>query len=99
MEWGHIDFDLDMFTITGDPKTATKNNEQRLIPLFKPFKRLLPEMLAALPAPPQPTDKVFKVKSCRKAFETACRALGLAHYQPHHTWRRYFISHCIPQPL
>lgn len=95
LEWQHIDFKIGTVRITGHPLTHTKNGEQRIIPLFDPLRRLLLDMRAALPAPPQPTDKVFMVKSCRKAFETACQQLGLPHYPPHHTWRRFFISHCI----
>jgi integrase len=95
LEVGHINFENKTVTITGDPRTGTKNHEARVIPLFKPFERLLRQMLAALPEPPLPTDKVFRVKSCRSAFENACRRLGLPHYPPHHTWRRLFISNCV----
>lgn len=94
LEWRHIDWTNRLVTITGKPTSGTKNHTGRIIPLFKPFARLLNDMLAALPEKPSPTDKVFKVRSCRKAFETARKQLGLPYYRPHHTWRSFFISHC-----
>lgn len=88
IRWDQINFDTDMFTISGGEK-GTKNSRIRTVPLFPPLKKFLLRI-----RPQNPTGKIISVDSSKKALATACKHLKYPHIT-HHGLRHYFCSNCI----
>jgi integrase len=60
------------------------------IPLFPQVRPLLERLCEGL----KPDDRVFPIKSAKKALAGACKRLGLPHYT-HRSFRRMFITRAI----
>ncbi|MBI5821351.1 MAG: site-specific integrase [Verrucomicrobia bacterium] len=95
MRWGDINFQKSAFTITGG-ELGTKNHEARTVPLFPSLERLLLRMRAALPNPPEAENRVFTIRSAKKALATASSKANFPHFT-HHSLRHFFCSNAIEE--
>jgi len=93
MRWEDVSFDLKQFTVTGG-EYGTKNHEVRTVPLFPALEAFLLKLRDLLPQKPQPSDRLFSIRSAKKAMISACRNAGLPHFTHHHL-RHFFCSNAI----
>ena len=93
MRWEDVSFDLKQFTVTGG-EYGTKNHEVRTVPLFPALEAFLLKLRDSLPQKPQPSDRLFSIRSAKKAMISACRNAGLPHFTHHHL-RHFFCSNAI----
>ena len=93
VRWEDVDYVQRAVRITGGEK-GTKNGEGRSIPLFPALEHLLERMKSALPAPPQPTDRILREINARWALATVCKRLNLPSFH-RHSFRHFFASNAI----
>jgi len=93
MRWEDIDFDSKQFAVTGG-EYGTKNLEVRTVPLFPALENFLLKLRDSLPQKPLSSDRLFSIKSAKKAMISACRNAGLPHFTHHHL-RHFFCSNAI----
>ncbi len=87
-----IDFENRTLLITGG-ELGTKNQEQRVIPLFPALRDLFARMFKAKPSR-NPNSKLFPIKSPRGAMTNACERMGLQDFTVH-SLRHFFVSNAI----
>ena len=93
MTWGDVNLELSNFTVTGG-EYGTKNHEARTLPLFPALEAFFLRLQAALPRPPEPTDRIVQIKDAKKAITSACQTAKLPHFH-HHSLRHFFCSNAI----
>ena len=82
--------------ITGGVQ-GTKNQEERMIPLFPNLRRVV-ERLIETASDVSPSAKVFSIKSPRGAMKNACQRMGLEPFTVH-ALRHYFASNAIEKDI
>ena len=90
LTWGDVDFVAGEITVRGNPETGTKNSEVRRVPLTPSAI----ELLQGMDDDTDPTKLVFRVRSCIKSLQRACKTVG-ARSISHHDLRHYFATACI----
>jgi integrase len=98
VKWDHIEEARSRIVIYGNPKTGTKNNTLRRIPIIDPLKKLLTDM-RQMPRYPRSEARrkdgfVLAVTECQKAIDRACTRLGIARFT-HHDLRHLFATVAI----
>lgn len=88
------DFDSGKITIKGDPTTATKNWEIRVIPMIPDMKRLLEQIRSEKTEKEWLENPVAGVRECQKAIDSACKKLEITRFT-HHDLRHLFATRCI----
>jgi integrase len=90
-----VNFEKSTLLITGGV-TGTKNNEQRVIPLFPNLRSLLQRLKER--RTPSPSSKIFTIRSPRGAMRNACRRTGLKQFTVH-SLRHFFASNAIEEGI
>nr|WP_281398155.1 site-specific integrase [Ruficoccus amylovorans] len=93
MRWGDIDFQRELFTVTGG-QAGTKNGDVRVVPLFPGFKDFLKRLKKAVGGRPAASDLLIGIDSAKQALQSACAKAELPHFT-HHSMRHYFVSNAI----
>jgi integrase len=88
------DFESGKIIIKGDPITATKNWEIRVIPMIPDMKRFLEQIRSEKPENEWLENPVVGVRECQKAIDSACKKLGITRFT-HHDLRHLFATRCI----
>jgi integrase len=88
------DFANGKITIKGDPETATKNWEIRVIPMIPDMQRLLEQIRSEKTKKEWSANPVIGVRECQKSIDTACEKLEIARFT-HHDLRHLFATRCI----
>ena len=91
--WQDCDFDRERILVRGDEETATKNGEQRHVPMIADMCPFL-QRLRSLRPDAKPGDPVLRVRECQGTINRACKALGIARFT-HHDLRHLFATRCI----
>lgn len=78
--------------ITGGA-TGTKNYKERFIPIFPDLRPYVLRLLEKHQGK-SPSDRLFPIKSPRKALDLACVRLGFGHFNVH-SLRHYFASNAV----
>jgi integrase len=76
---------------------GTKNNEQRVIPLFPDLRKVVKRLIDNAADEP-PSSKLFNILSPRGAMENAFERMGLEPFSVH-ALRHYFASNAIEQGI
>ena len=95
IKWDEVDFERDHFVVSGG-EVGTKNREVRTVPLFPAMRRFLEKDLYYQKQ--ELSDKIIKIKSARKALETASRIADLPSFS-HHCLRHFFVSNAIEKGI
>jgi len=91
--WHDVDFKKKQLLVRGDPQTATKNNEFRLVPLIPQLEAMLGEMRANRVDEP-PSTPIMRVWECQRSMDRAAELVGMARIT-HHDLRHLFATVCI----
>jgi integrase len=91
--WQDVDFARRQLLVRGDPKTGTKNNEFRLVPLIPQLETMLVEMRANR-ADEAASTAIMRVKECQRSMDRAAKVVGMARIT-HHDLRHLFATVCI----
>jgi len=91
--WADVNFERNLLHIKGDPITATKNGETRLIPVILELQTLLKELRKARAE--EPRDAIIMgVFECQKSMDAAAERVGMKRIT-HHDLRHLFATICI----
>lgn len=91
LRWQDVDFANNRFMVTGGD-VGTKNNEERIVPLF-PAMRAFLERLAQRQGH-EPGSLIISIRKATKAMQKACTLADLPSFT-HHSMRHYFVSNAI----
>jgi len=91
--WQDCDFERGQILVRGDAETATKNGEQRHVPMIADMRPFLQRLRSLRPDAKQ-DDPVLRVRECQGTINRACKALGIARFT-HHDLRHLFATRCI----
>ena len=89
----HLDFERDRIRVVGHPEDATKNSEERTIPMIPEARELFSRMLAERPDE-APETPLFLVNEAQKAMDRAAKAVGMERIT-HHDLRHLFATTAI----
>jgi integrase len=94
LKWGDIDFARGTILITGGAK-GTKNNQQRVIPLFEPARDLLNKLREG--SRPHVRDQVIQIHTAINALISASKKMGMpkGEHFTNHDMRHFFCSNAI----
>jgi len=88
LDWAHVDFKGGWLKVPGTKSGAAV----RRVPLGQRLRSFLHGMRTRQAG--RAGEKLFSIRTPRKALQTACRALGIAYINPHR-FRHQFISQAV----
>jgi integrase len=91
--WADVSFTRNALNVRGDPETATKNGETRILPMIPELEKLLKELRAERSDEPQNTS-IMRVFECEKSMTLAAQKIGMKRIT-HHDLRHLFATICI----
>jgi len=91
--WRDVDFQKRKLLVRGDPVTATKNDEFRVVPMIPQLEAMLLDLRTARPTESLSTP-IMRVKECQKSMTRAAELVGM-HRITHHDLRHLFATVCI----
>ena len=94
VRWQNCEFERGEIVIEGDPIEATKNSDQRRIPMIPAARQLLDRLKLNRPAADPASSLVLKVHKAQKAMDRAALKVGMARLT-HHDLRHFFATTCI----
>lgn len=93
LTWADVNFKTNMLHVKGDPITATKNGETRMVPMIDELAALLAQMRAAR-SDESSEAIVMRVFECQKSMDTAAKKVGMKRIT-HHDLRHLYATICI----
>jgi integrase len=91
--WADVNFEQKQLHVKGDPETATKNGETRIVPMIPELETLLKGLRAERRKEPQDAT-VMRVMECEKSMTHAAEKVGMKRIT-HHDLRHLFATICI----
>ena len=91
--WRDVDFKRKQVLVRGDPETATKNDEVRVVPLIPQLEAMLVEMQQQRAREPL-TTSIMRVRESQHSMDRAAKLVGM-HRITHHDLRHLFATVCI----
>lgn len=91
--WHDLDFEKQKIYVRGDPQTATKNGETRLVPMIPELQAMLEKMRGER-ANETKDSPVMRVNECQKSMVRAAKIVGMERIT-HHDLRHLFATICI----
>ena len=93
LTWADCNFERQLLTVRGNPETATKNSEIRLVPMIPAAKSFLEGLRKEREEEPL-TEGVARVSEAQQSMNRAAQKVGMARIT-HHDLRHYFATICI----
>ena len=91
--WTDVDFGRREIHVRGDPETATKNGETRIVPMIPELERMLNELRVDRPNEAS-SAPVMRVSECQNSMTNAAEKVGMKRIT-HHDLRHLFATICI----
>jgi integrase len=91
--WRDLDFRRKQIVVRGNPETATKNDEIRVVPFIPQLEAMVTEMRGQRAGEPL-NAKVMRVKECQHSMNRAAGLVGMSRIT-HHDLRHLFATVCI----
>ena len=91
--WHDLDFEKQKVHVRGDPQTATKNGEMRVVPMIPELQSMLEKMRHERAYEPKDTP-IMRVHECQKSMDRAAKIVGMERIT-HHDLRHLFATICI----
>jgi integrase len=91
--WADVNFARREIHVRGDPETATKNGETRIVPMIPELEKMLKELRADRPKEAS-SAAVMGVFECQNSMTNAAEKVGMKRIT-HHDLRHLFATICI----
>lgn len=93
LTWSDVDFKKSKLHVRGDPETATKNGEVRVVPLIPELQSMLEKLRADRSQEPA-SAPIMRIHECQKSMDRAAKIVGMERIT-HHDLRHLFATICI----
>jgi integrase len=91
--WADVNLTRREIHVRGDPETATKNGETRIVPMIPELEKMLKELRPDRPNEAS-TAPVMRVFECQNSMTNAAEKVGMKRIT-HHDLRHLFATICI----